>query len=79
MSLRDRPTTDLLLLMIAGTVCFAVVSSVVVVLVLQFVQPENKGGFAAVADVVNTLISLLAGFLAGRSESAMRSRSKGEE
>ena len=77
--LRDRPTTDLLLLMIAGTVCFAVLSATITVLILSFVQPENRGGFAAVADVINTLISLLAGFLAGRSDATMRARGKGDE
>lgn len=71
----NRPTTDILLLMIAGTVCASVLISMATVVIQSFVNPENKGGFAAVADIINTLISLLAGFLAGRTESI---RSKNE-
>jgi hypothetical protein len=69
---QQRPTIDVVLLLIAGTVCFTVLSSVTVVLIKQFTDPDGPTGFSAIADVVNTLISLLAGFLAGRSESAVR-------
>lgn len=68
----QRPTIDLVLLLIAGTVCAVVLGSTLVVLIKQFTDPEGPTGFQAIADVVNTLISLLAGFLAGRSEQAIR-------
>lgn len=69
----SRSTTDLLLLMIAGTVCASVMVSMVTVVIQTFINPDNKGGFAAVADILNTLISLLAGFLAGRTEGTRKS------
>jgi len=69
---RNRSTTDLLILLIACTICFSIVSVAISVIVLQFVQPENKGGFVIVSDLINTLIGLLAGFLAGRTESMRR-------
>ena len=68
----NRNTTDLLLLMIAGTVCASVLVTMATAVIQSFINPENKGGFAVVADIINTLISLLAGFLAGRSETAVR-------
>jgi hypothetical protein len=74
----NRSSTDLLLLMIAGTVCVSVLVSLATVVVQTFVSPENKGGFAAVADIINTLISLLAGFLAGRTESTRRPNGKSD-
>jgi hypothetical protein len=70
---KGRSTGDTLILMIAGTVCVSVLLSVLTVVVLQFIQPDNKGGFAAIADVINTLISLMAGFLAGRTDAVIGS------
>jgi hypothetical protein len=74
--LMKRNTGDILVLLIASTVCFAVTVSVISVVILQFVQPENKGGFAVVGDVINTLISLMAGFLAGRTDATSALASK---
>ncbi len=69
----DRSTGDLLILIIAVTICFAVLASGAWLAVLALTQPERdvSAGFSAVADVVNTLIGLLAGFLAGRTDAHM--------
>ena len=72
-----RSTADTMVLMIAGTICISVLTIVLIAAIMSFVHPENKGGYAAVADIVNTLISLLAGFLAGRTEATMRAKSNG--
>jgi len=69
-----QTTSDKMVLMIAGTICISVLTIVVVVAIISFLYPDNKGGYAAVADIVNTLISLLAGFLAGRTEASIRAR-----
>jgi hypothetical protein len=67
--LRDRSTGDLLVLMIAGTVCGGLVATGVVGAVFAFAHPEAnlEGPARYIADVTNTLIGLLAGFLAGAS------------
>lgn len=67
--LRDRPTSDLLILMIAGTICSSVLGAAFVVAILAFVHPEQDAGkaLALISDTLNTLIGLLAGYVAGRS------------
>lgn len=68
-SLTDRPTTDLLLLMIATTICLAVLIGLCSVVVIAVLNPDadTRAASSAIADVINTLIGLLAGFLAGRT------------
>jgi hypothetical protein len=70
MALRDRSTTDLLVLMLAGTICLTVMGASLAVIIGGFVNPEDEhtGGVAVVADTLQMLISLLAGFLAGRTD-----------
>lgn len=69
----DRTTGDLLILVIAGTVCFSVLASGVAVFVLLLLHPEEdvSAAFHAIGDVINTLIGLLAGFLAGRTDASL--------
>jgi fructose-specific phosphotransferase system IIC component len=68
--LRDRSTGDLLVLMIAGTICFGIIATGAITAVFVFLHPgaDVSGPSRLIADVVNTLIGLLAGFLAGRTE-----------
>jgi hypothetical protein len=70
--LRDRTTGDLLVMLIASTVCFLVVGTGVTIMVVEILNPQvdTEGAVGQVSDVVNTLIGLLAGFLAGRSDVA---------
>lgn len=67
--LRDRSTADLLVLMIAGTICGGLIATGAVTAVFIFVNPtaDVSGPARLIADVVNTLIGLLAGFMAGRT------------
>lgn len=76
-----RSTTDLLLLTIAATICLAVLVALVGILVIEFHNPaENLSAtLGNLNDVVNTLIGLLAGFLAGRTDSTTRRRRDREE
>ena len=72
--LRDRDTGDLMVLMVAGTICGTVLFTVAASFVFKIINPEqdiNKT-FVLVADILNTLIGLLAGFLAGRAEIAKK-------
>lgn len=84
--MRNRETTDILILMIAGTICFALLASGATI---AFIEIRSNGeadtavAFKSVQDVLNTLIGLLAGFLAGRTDSirqeVRRSRRKDED
>lgn len=68
--LGSRTTGDLLILMIAGTVCFAVLATGALLGILALTQPERDTtpAVSVIADVINTLIGLLAGFMAGRTD-----------
>jgi hypothetical protein len=66
--LRDRPTADLVVLGLALVVGFSVVATTVGALLLRIVDPSadlTKIG-ARLADVTNTLIGAIVGYLAGR-------------
>jgi hypothetical protein len=65
---RDRPTGDILVLLIAGTVCFGVLASGAVIATVSILHPETdvSSWIARVSAILNTMVGLLAGFLAGR-------------
>lgn len=65
----ERSTTDLLILMIAGTICFAVLATGATVGIIEIANSrvDTSGIVNQLSDVINTLIGLLAGFLAGRA------------
>lgn len=69
----ERTTGDLLILLIAATICFSVLASGAAVALLAFIHPEvnTDGIIGTISDVINTLIGLLAGFLAGRTDAHM--------
>ena len=71
MKLWDRSTGDLLVLMIAGTICFTVLAAGAAVTVLELRDPDydTSKAVAGIRDVLGTLIGLLAGYLAGKARS----------
>jgi hypothetical protein len=68
----NRSTGELLVVMIAATICTLVLFTAVVVAVLEIINPgvDTSATVAILSDIVNTLIGLMAGFLAGRTEQA---------
>jgi hypothetical protein len=66
----DRSTPELLVLMIAGTICGAVVVGGAAIIILAFLNPDADfgPGARAIADLLSTMVGLLAGFLAGRTD-----------
>jgi hypothetical protein len=76
--LRDRSTGDMLVLMIAGTVCWSVLASGALVGIVSLFRPEVDVSLwvTRVTSLVNTMIGLLAGFLAGRTDVSVRPKPK---
>ena len=68
--LADRTTGDLLLLLIASTVCASVLAAGAAISIIAILHPEVDltSAVGMVSSVINTLIGLLAGFLAGRTD-----------
>jgi len=71
-----RSTGELLVLMIAGTVCSAILLSGAFLAVFALIHPDRdlSTGFDALAGVLNTLVGLVAGFLAGRTDMSRRTK-----
>jgi hypothetical protein len=67
---RDRATGEILVLMIAGTICSSVLLAGATAGIVKITNPnaDITSGLNALTDVINTLIGLLAGFLAGRTD-----------
>jgi hypothetical protein len=65
-----------MLLMVAGTICVAILISIISIGMIEVVHPETDTNEAAIAlgAVLNTLVGLLAGYLAGRTQRRMVSR-----
>jgi hypothetical protein len=70
-SFNDRPTGEILVLMIATTICGAVLVGSITIGVLAFIHPEvdYDGAARTIADLLTTMVGLLAGYLAGKSTS----------
>ena len=68
--LTSRPTGDLLVLMFAGTICFMVIGSGVAVVFVRVTNPTSdvSQSVGVIADIINTMLGLTAGFVAGRTE-----------
>lgn len=73
MKFRDRSTGDILVLMVAGTVCLTVLATGASIVAIEIISPssDTQPAVRAVTGIVNTLIGLLAGFLAGRTDLTM--------
>ena len=71
--LRDRSTGDLLVLLVTTTVCVAILASGATIVVVEITRPETDtaDGLKTITGIINTLIGLLAGFLAGKTGSTL--------
>lgn len=79
--LRDRSTGDLMVLMIAATICLMVVGTMGTVVVVEIVNPsvDTSSASRQITEVLSTLIGLLAGFLAGRTDYNSDAKHKKED
>lgn len=75
MRLRDRSTGEIMVLLVAGTVCgYVVVNGAVIIYLVLKGETGSQLTEAArnITDIINTLIGLLAGFLAGKTDVLVR-------
>lgn len=66
----ERSTGDILVLLVAFTVCASVAGAGIALILVFFLNPDANlaAAWGLVTDSINTLIGLLAGFIAGRTE-----------
>ena len=74
MPLVDRPTSEVLIILVTLTVCLAVLGFGTMLAVIAFRDPsiDLSDGFAAVGGILNTLLGLTAGYLAGRARNGAK-------
>lgn len=65
-----RNTGELLVLGIAFTICLFVLLVTAAVIIIEIMDPDRdtSGAARAIADVISTLVALLAGYLSGRTD-----------
>jgi hypothetical protein len=65
--------------MVAATVCIAILSSGAVIVIVEITNPETdtESGLRTITGIINTLIGLLAGFLAGKTGSTLEDHRHG--
>lgn len=66
----NRPLGDVLVLIVVGTVCAAILLAAGGLAIAEILNPETDtaDSFAAIAGVLSSLVALIAGYLAGRTE-----------
>lgn len=64
-----RPTAEILVILFGVTICAVLLVTVVTLLTVEVVNPGANVSDAvrAVTDMVNTMLGLVVGFLAGRA------------
>lgn len=79
--LRDRSTGDLLVLMVTMTVCISIMASGATIVIVELSNPQTdtEAGLRTITGIINTMIGLLAGFLAGKTGSTMMNQEKGNK
>ena len=75
MRFRDRATGEILVLAITFTVCFGVIASGLMVGLIVAFRPGTDVSVwvSRITGILNTMLGLLAGFLAGRTDFRQRS------
>lgn len=73
-----RSLGDTLILMLAATICFIIIISVIGVIIIESTSPETNTSNAVsqIGHIINTLIGVLAGFLAGKTQKAREDSDK---
>jgi hypothetical protein len=71
--LRDRSTGDILVLAVTLTICGSVLLGGAAIVAVELFHPETDtaAGARTIAGIINTMVGLLAGYLAGRTGSTL--------
>lgn len=79
--MKRRSTGDLLVLMLAVTVCVTIIVGEVGILILEGIDSTIDTSVAGgtIGQIINTLVGLVAGYLAGRTETGRIRRSDRRE
>lgn len=79
--MKDRSTGDLLVILLALTVCVTIIVGEVGILVLEGIDSAIDTSVAGgtIGQIINTLVGLVAGYLAGRTETGRVRRSERRE
>lgn len=69
-ALLNRSTGEIIVLLLAVTICIGIGASTIFLGVIEIIDPsiDTSQPLSVVSDTVNTLIGVMAGFLAGRTE-----------
>lgn len=67
--LKERPTSELVVLVLATTVAVLLVASVVFVGVLEITHPDadTSGAISSITNTITLLVGAVVGYLAGRA------------
>jgi hypothetical protein len=69
---KNRATGEILIIMVGVTVCAYVFLSMLITIILAFFTDRDlSDAVRNISDIINTLIGLLAGYLAGRTDTAI--------
>jgi hypothetical protein len=69
---KNRSTGEILVIMVGVTVCTYVFFGMGLIILLAFFTDKDVSDSARnIADIINTLIGLLAGYLAGKTDTAV--------
>jgi protein-S-isoprenylcysteine O-methyltransferase Ste14 len=81
MRFRDRPTGEIMVLSITFTVCFGVLASGLIIAVISILDPTRDVTIwiTRVTGILNTMVGLLAGFLAGRTDKQILKSDEGDK
>jgi uncharacterized membrane protein HdeD (DUF308 family) len=71
---QDRSTGDILILSITFTVCVSVMASGIVIALVSLLHPDKDVSvwISRITGIINTMIGVMAGFLAGRTDVATK-------
>ena len=78
--LRDRSTSDLVVIFLAGLVGFMLVVSILGIIALEMIDYHINTDLAVarISAIVNTLVGSIIGFVAGKGASSQPPRRRGE-
>lgn len=72
----DRSVSEMVILAITGVVCVIVLGGALFIILVEVFHPgtDTSRVISLLADTINTLIGVMAGFLAGKTHSVSRTR-----